>query len=120
MTVTTNSPVVTKVETKPSVSTPAPTLPVTVSTPADPNGKQPDPVMDNTAQGLDTKKHDAFSHKPEPVVKESEVNSTSVHKRIEAILKEYDNKESEIPLNHHYWNLLNQYRRLRNEEKENE
>ena len=50
-----------------------------------------------------------------PVVDEV-VNSTSVHKRIEAILKEFDNKETDIPLNHHYWNLLNQYRRLRSEE----
>ena len=47
---------------------------------------------------------------------EPEVNSASVHKRIEEILKEYDNKESDIPLTHHYWNLLNQYRRLRSEE----
>ncbi len=105
------------VEIKPSVSTPAPTIPVTVSEPADPMGTKPNPVMDNTAQGLDTKKHDNLSHKPEPV--DEVVNSASVHKRIEAILKEYDNKETDIPLNHHYWNLLNQYRRLRNEEKEN-
>ena len=115
MTVTTTKPVITGVEVKPSVSTPAPTIPVVVSTPADPMGTKPNPVMDNTAQGLDTKKHDNLS--PKPVVREeSEVNSTSVHKRIEAILKEYDNKETDIPLNHHYWNLLNQYRRLRSEE----
>ena len=28
------------------------------------------------------------------------------------ILKEYDNKESNIPLNHEYWDLMNRYRSL--------
>jgi len=47
------------------------------------------------------------------LVKEKELTSSDVHKQIEGILKEYDNKETDIPLNHNYWNLLNQYRRLR-------
>ena len=29
------------------------------------------------------------------------------------ILKEYDNRESDIPFGHRYWDMLNRYRALR-------
>lgn len=37
----------------------------------------------------------------------------AVHDKIIEILREYDNKESEIGLTHEYWGLLNQYRGMR-------
>ncbi len=37
-----------------------------------------------------------------------------VHEKLVKILAEYGNKESEIPLNHEYWDLNNQHRALRN------
>lgn len=46
-------------------------------------------------------------------IKEKVETAMDVHRKIEAILKEYDGKESDVPLDHIYWNLLNKYRRLR-------
>ena len=100
-------------ELKPSVSNPAPTPPVVVSKPADPLGKPNDPVKDNTAQGLDTKKHDAISKESQDAHVDETTTSKDILKRIQTILLEYDNKETDIPITHGYWNLLNQYRRLR-------
>lgn len=35
------------------------------------------------------------------------------HRRIEEILREHDLKESDIPLNHEYWSLVNKYRGMK-------
>lgn len=43
----------------------------------------------------------------------SSAEKLEVLKRIQEILKEYDGKESDIPLNHNYWNLVNQYRGMK-------
>jgi hypothetical protein len=50
---------------------------------------------------------------PKPVVdKEREKERGELLTKIGNILKEYDNKESDIPLNHEYWGLLNRHRGL--------
>lgn len=59
---------------------------------------------------------------PTPVTKpvekkEKELSEAMVvHKKIEEVLKKFKGLESTIPLNHEYWGLLNQYRRLKSEE----
>lgn len=45
--------------------------------------------------------------------------SKDILEKIRNILLEHDNKESDIPVTHMYWNLLNQYRRLRSQENAN-
>lgn len=55
-----------------------------------------------------------------PVVKEDKpVHSSDILEKIKAILFEHDNKETDIPISHGYWHLLNHYRRLRNQENGN-
>lgn len=50
---------------------------------------------------------------PKPVVdKAKEKEKGELLAKIGDILKEYDNKESDIPLNHEYWGLLNRHRGL--------
>lgn len=46
----------------------------------------------------------------EKVDKEKEKEKGEVLAKIGDILKEYDNKESNIPLNHEYWGLVNRFR----------
>ena len=45
-----------------------------------------------------------------------EATSESVRNRMSDILKEYNLHESEIPLNHEYWNLRNRYSDLKAQE----
>jgi len=44
--------------------------------------------------------------------KATEKERIDLHKKVGEILAEYDNKESNIPLNHEYWDLMNRFRAL--------
>lgn len=47
-----------------------------------------------------------------PLVAPKLTEKQQVLAKIQGILREHDNKESEIGLNHEYWNLLNTYRSM--------
>jgi hypothetical protein len=50
---------------------------------------------------------------PAAVKTEKQLKMEDFHKQLVAILKEHDNKEGDIPLEHPYWSILNAYRGLR-------
>lgn len=47
---------------------------------------------------------------PKPTQLPAEKEKAEILKKVGEILAEYDNKESNIPLNHEYWDLMNRYR----------
>ena len=51
--------------------------------------------------------------KGEELRKKREEERNEVHSKMEAILAEYNNKESDIPLTHDYWGLRNRFLALR-------
>lgn len=93
----------------PSVGVAKPAEPLTKTT----EQKKKEPVLDRAGNEIKPN----FKSKSQPSTVAPRISSDEkakqkeeIHNKIEAIVKEYGGKETDIPLGHDYWNLVNQYR----------
>lgn len=78
----------------------------------DPEKKEPEPPLVKEGKEPNASQAPLVAEcEPEPTPDPKEVKAALL-KKIGEILAQYGGLESDVPINHEYWNLVNQYRGL--------